>query len=165
MNLIFDAFETPLGEMTAVFVGDALCHLDFSDCRNRIEQLLRKRFGSYEKEARANPSGIRDMVNTYFKGDGGAFKEIKLDTGGTDFQKNVWRALRRIPHGHTISYAELAREIDKPKAARAVGSANGRNPISIIIPCHRVIGSNGSLTGYAGGLTRKRRLLELECAL
>ncbi|NQU58685.1 MAG: methylated-DNA--[protein]-cysteine S-methyltransferase [Rhodospirillales bacterium] len=161
MKLIFDTFDTPLGEMTAVAQGDALCLLDFSDCPVRIEKLLR-RFGTYEKSTKANPLNIQTRVLAYFKGERDAFAGLKLDTGGTAFQQSVWRALRKIPHGGTLSYRELAQNIDKPKAQRAVGNANGRNPIAIIIPCHRVIASNGTLAGYAGGVARKAHLLSLE---
>jgi len=165
MKLVFDTFETPMGEMTAVFSGEALCQLDFSDCKDRIEKLLRRRYPDHEKTGQKNPMGIRDKVLDYFKGDGDAFKDLKLETGGTVFQQSVWRALQDIPRGSTLSYRELAQNIDRPKAVRAVGSANGSNPIAIIIPCHRVIGSDGALTGYAGGIDRKRQLLELEGAL
>ncbi|MBL6931379.1 MAG: methylated-DNA--[protein]-cysteine S-methyltransferase [Rhodospirillales bacterium] len=165
MTLIFDAFDTPIGEMVAVFSDDALCLLDFSDCQDRNERLLQQRYPRYSKEMKVNPFNIRDRVLKYFKGDADAFRGLKLETGGTVFQQSVWRALQEIPHGKTLSYAELARNIDNPKAVRAVGSANGKNPIAIIIPCHRVIGSNGSLTGYAGGVDRKRQLLALEGAL
>lgn len=165
MKLIFDTFDTPVGEMTAVFNGAALCHLDFSDCPDRIERLLSHRFPAYEKMTKANPCGIRDCVRAYFDGDANAFNGLKLETGGTAFQQSVWRALRNIPYGRAISYAELARNIGNPKAVRAVGTANGQNPISIIIPCHRVIGSDGTLAGYAGGIERKRKLLSLEGAL
>lgn len=165
MKLIFDCFETPLGEMTAVYSKEALRLLDFSDSPNRIDRLLRRRFRVYEKDEQKNPFGIRDRVQAYFEGTTDPFKGVKLETGGTVFQQTVWRALKIIPSGRTLSYGELAQKIDNPKAVRAVGSANGQNPISIIIPCHRVIGSDGALTGYAGGVARKRRLLELEGVL
>lgn len=164
MKLIFDTFQTPLGEMTAVVLGDALCLLDFGDCPGRSERLLR-RFGSYQKSLEVNPLEIRDRLGAYFKGERDAFKGLKLDTGGTAFQQSVWQALRRIPHGRAISYSELAQAIGKPKAQRAVGSANGRNPIAIVIPCHRVVAGSGALAGYAGGVARKRQLLVLEGAL
>jgi methylated-DNA-[protein]-cysteine S-methyltransferase len=102
--------------------------------------------------------------DAYFAGELDAF-DLDLDPQGTPFQRRVWDELRRIPFGETISYSELARRLGDPKLVRAVGVANGRNPISIVIPCHRVIGADGSLTGYAGGLPRKQLLLELEGAL
>ena len=165
MNLILDSLDTPIGEMTAVFSGNALCYLDFSDCPDRLAGILKKRFPMREMKSKTNPGCIRDKVSAYFKGDVNAFEGVKLDTGGTVFQQSVWRALMKIPHGRTISYSELAENVNNPKAVRAVGSANGQNPIAIIIPCHRVIASTGALAGYAGGIERKQKLLELEGAL
>ena len=104
---------------------------------------------------------VRAQLRDYFAGTRRAF-DVPLDPGGTPFQSRVWRALRDIPYGETISYGELARRIGQPNAVRAVGLANGANPVSILIPCHRVIGANGSLTGYGGGLPTKRALLSLE---
>ena len=165
MKLVFDTFKTPLGKMTAVFSADALVYLDFMDCGERIEKLLYRRFPKFEKSKVTNPFGIRDCLDNYFKGASNPFKGLKLETGGTAFQKSVWRALQNIPYGRTLSYSELAQKIKKPKAVRAVGSANGRNPIAIIIPCHRVIARDGTLAGYAGGVMRKRDLLTLEGSL
>ena len=104
---------------------------------------------------------VKTQLAAYFSGESKAF-DLELFPGGSPFQTTVWKALREIPYGRTVSYTWVARRIGKPKAVRAVGVANGRNPISIIIPCHRVIGSDGSLTGYGGGLDVKRRLLQLE---
>ena len=102
------------------------------------------------------------MLTRYFGGEIGALDTIAVELNGTPFQKNVWQALRRIPGGTTISYAELAKRIGEPSAVRAVGTANGANPVAVIVPCHRVIGSNGRLTGYGGGLDRKQWLLAHE---
>ncbi len=113
------------------------------------------------KEDRAFFADVIRQLNAYFAGELKEF-EIPLLFEGTDFQKKVWKALQTIPYGETISYGELAKQIGDPKAVRAVGAANGQNPIPIIVPCHRVIGSNGSLTGFGGGLENKRKLLELE---
>jgi methylated-DNA-[protein]-cysteine S-methyltransferase len=104
---------------------------------------------------------VRDQLRAYFEGELHEF-ELPLRMKGTDFQRRVWKELMNIPFGMTISYAEQARRIGRPGAARAVGAANGRNPISIVVPCHRVIGANGTLTGYGGGLDRKQWLLEHE---
>jgi len=104
---------------------------------------------------------IKPQLAAYFRGETVVFA-VDLDLEGTAFQKSVWRALLEIEYGETTSYAEIARRIGRPKAVRAVGLANGRNPVSIIVPCHRVIGSNGSLTGYGGGIERKQFLLDLE---
>jgi methylated-DNA-[protein]-cysteine S-methyltransferase len=106
-------------------------------------------------------SAAAKQLREYFDGKRREF-DLPLDVEGTDFQTKVWAALRKIPFGRTASYAEIARKIGKPKAMRAVGMANGRNPVSIVVPCHRVIGADGSLTGYGGGLDRKRILLDLE---
>ncbi len=121
---------------------------------------------------KVNPDWIEDetaipfpmavgQLNRYFEGTLREFS-LPLLTQGTDFQKTVWQALSYIPYGQTISYSQLARQVGRPNSVRAVGQANGRNPISIIIPCHRVIGADGSLTGYGGGLARKHALLEFE---
>ncbi len=106
-------------------------------------------------------AGAREQLTEYFAGERTAF-DLPLRPAGAPFQLRVWEALLRIPYGETASYGELARELGHPTAARAIGAANGRNPIAIVVPCHRVIGSNGSLTGYAGGLECKRALLDLE---
>jgi methylated-DNA-[protein]-cysteine S-methyltransferase len=103
------------------------------------------------------------QLNDYFAGNLKGFS-LRLDAAGTDFQKNVWEALRTIPYGETRSYGQIAKQIGNPKAVRAVGAANGKNPISIVVPCHRVIGSNGKLTGFAGGLETKACLLNIEKA-
>ena len=107
---------------------------------------------------RAVPA-VRAVLSRYFSGECAALESIGVELNGTGFQKKVWQALRRIPSGSTISYAELARRIGEPSAVRAVGAANGANPVALVVPCHRVIGSDGSLTGYGGGLERKRWLL------
>jgi methylated-DNA-[protein]-cysteine S-methyltransferase len=115
---------------------------------------------------RRDPEALRaaaEQLRSYFAGELTGF-DLPLAPSGTDFQQRVWAALREIPYGRTVSYAELAVAVGRPGAARAVGAANGRNPIAIVIPCHRVIGSAGALTGYGGGLDRKRLLLDLEAA-
>jgi methylated-DNA-[protein]-cysteine S-methyltransferase len=116
------------------------------------------------QNARADAGAFRmvtEQLGEYFAGDRTRF-DVPLRTAGTEFQRSVWDALRAIEYGETLSYGEIARRIGRPDEARAVGAANGANPVSIIVPCHRVIGSDGSLTGYGGGLERKRFLLELE---
>lgn len=140
--------ETPIGPLHAI-VDDAgrLVELGFR------EPLL--------KESAPLPARVADQITEYFAGRRQAF-ELELAPRGTAFQLAVWNALLAIPYGDTISYAELARRIGKPAAVRAVGAANGANPIPVIIPCHRVIGSNGSLTGYGGGIERKQWLLAHE---
>ncbi len=168
MIIHFDSFTTPLGGMTvAATETGAICLLDFSDCRDRSDMLLHRRFGAFDRAVRPNPQGVRDRLADYFAGrdPATAFDKLVLDSGGTPFQKAVWTALRQIPYGQTISYSELAAMTPSPGAVRAAGGANGRNPVAIIIPCHRVIAKNGGLSGYAGGTGRKRRLLTLEGSL
>lgn len=165
MKMVHDSFESPIGTITAHVAGNALIHLDFADCGARAQRLLHRRFGDIQPERTENPLDIRTCVAAYFAGDWRAFKDIKLDPGGTEFQREVWAGLRRIPPGQAISYAALAQSIRRPAAVRAAGRANALNPIAIIVPCHRVIGKDGTLTGYAGGLKRKEWLLRHEGAL
>lgn len=123
--------------------------------------LTRHAPGAVVIEGRA-PETVRRAVEAYFGGDVRALDGVEVRTGGTDFQRTVWKALRAIPAGETRTYGQLAAAIGSPKAVRAAGLANGQNPVAVIVPCHRVIGANGTLTGYAGGLERKRWLLEHE---
>jgi methylated-DNA-[protein]-cysteine S-methyltransferase len=118
-----------------------------------------------EPRARQPLPGVTAALDRYFAGEIGVLDTIPVELNGTPFQKKAWQALRRIPAGSTISYAELAKRIGEPAAVRAVGSANGANPVAVIVPCHRVIGSNGTLTGYGGGLDRKQWLLAHEGVL
>jgi methylated-DNA-[protein]-cysteine S-methyltransferase len=153
--------ETPLGAMTLVVKDDQLALLDFADNAARIHKLLEKRFADYTLEPASLPA-FSSAVSAYFAGELSLIHTLPVDSGGTAFQQSVWGALKEIPIGQTWSYLELARAIDHPSAVRAVGMTNGLNPISLALPCHRVIGANGSLTGYAGGLERKKWLLEHE---
>lgn len=165
MKLYFDTFGTPLGDMTVASMKDgAICLLDFSDCQKRSDILLNRRFGAFDREIRTDPQDIQARLSNYFDGRraSAAFDGLALDTGGTAFQKRVWNALGDIPFGATLSYTALAAKAGSPRAVRAVGSANGRNPVAIVIPCHRVIAKDGSLAGYAGGVSRKQKLLALE---
>jgi methylated-DNA-[protein]-cysteine S-methyltransferase len=152
--------ESPIGPLTLVAEGAALSCIYMTDHRHMPDP---ERFGP-----EADPpvddvlSRTSDQLEEYFAGERQEF-DVPLDeVAGTEFQRKVWAELREIPYGETISYAELARRIGQPTAFRAVGLANGRNPISIIVPCHRVVGSGGSLTGYGGGTDRKQLLLDLE---
>ncbi len=133
-----------------------------------MRRLLRFHYGqdgsSLVMANEAAPAAIRRGLSGYFAGDLAALDGLPVATGGTAFQREVWAALRRIPAGSTLSYGRLAQELDRPKSVRAVGLANGANPIAIIVPCHRVIGADGSLTGYGGGIERKRWLLAHEGA-
>jgi methylated-DNA-[protein]-cysteine S-methyltransferase len=140
--------------------------LDFHDFASRMRRLLRLHYGAegndFAIEDRATPAPIRRAISDYFLGDLCAINSIPVATGGTSFQRDVWAALRMIQAGTTLSYGELARQLGRPKSVRAVGLANAANPIAIVVPCHRVIGTDGSLTGYGGGISRKRWLLTHE---
>jgi methylated-DNA-[protein]-cysteine S-methyltransferase len=162
-TLTLDRVATPVGEVLLVTdAAGAVRALDFVDYEDRMMRLLNRHApGTALTEGRA-PEGVRTAVEAYFSGDVGALDGVTVKTGGTAFQKSVWAALRTIPAGETRSYGQLAAAIGSPKAVRAAGLANGQNPIAVIVPCHRVIGSNGTLTGYAGGLERKRWLLKHE---
>jgi methylated-DNA-[protein]-cysteine S-methyltransferase len=150
---------------TVLLVTDddgAVRALDFDDYEPRMLRLLARHYGPVVLSPGASPAPVRAAIVAYFAGDRQALDGIVVRTGGTEFQRQVWAALRTIPAGETRSYGQLAAAIDRPKAVRAVGLANGSNPVGIIVPCHRVIGANGTLTGYAGGLARKTWLLAHE---
>lgn len=161
--LTLDRLTTPVGEVLLVTGPEgAVRALDFAGYEDRMHRLLaRHSRGASLTEGRA-PDGVRAAVGAYFQGDVRALDSLPVKTGGTAFQKSVWAALRAIPAGETRTYGQLATAIGSPKAVRAAGLANGQNPIAVIVPCHRVIGANGTLTGYAGGLERKRWLLAHE---
>ncbi|MFO1163114.1 MAG: methylated-DNA--[protein]-cysteine S-methyltransferase [Reyranellaceae bacterium] len=165
LEFLIDRLPTPIGEL--VIVADRagkLRAIDWTDHEPRMLQLLDRYFGKggYTLEPSRDPGGLSRALAAYFKGDLDAIDRLPVEMTGTPFQTSVWRALRKIRSGQTISYADLAHRIGKPKAVRAAGLANGQNPISIVVPCHRVIGSNGTLTGYGGGLPRKQWLLAHE---
>jgi methylated-DNA-[protein]-cysteine S-methyltransferase len=165
LELLVDRIATPAGEMILMADREGnLRTVDWTDHDARMRLLLDRQYGEGRcgfTPAR-DPGGLSSAMRRYFKGDLSVIDELPVKTAGTPFQKSVWRALRGIECGTTISYAELARRIGRPRAVRAVGLANGQNPISVVVPCHRVIGSNGGLTGYGGGLPRKKWLLEHE---
>ena len=147
--------DSPVGPLTLVARDGVLSGLYMTEQRHRPAD---ETFGFED------PSPFGDVITQlaeYFSGARTVF-ELPLDLLGTPFQRTVWRALVEIPYGETVTYGELAQRLGRPSAARAVGLANGRNPIGIIVPCHRVVGANGDLTGYGGGLERKRRLLDFE---
>jgi methylated-DNA-[protein]-cysteine S-methyltransferase len=167
LNLLIDRIDTPIGELLLVADNAGkLRAVDWADYESRMLRLLQRHYGKYgfKLEPARNPHGLRDAIDRYFAGDIEAIDDIPVQTAGTPFQRSVWKQLRRIPSGAIVSYGKLAAQIARPKAVRAVGLANGSNPIGIVVPCHRVIGSDGSLTGYGGGLERKRWLLEHERA-
>ena len=127
-----------------------------------MRELLRLQYGAMTLTAARAPAAVRSALSGYFKGDLDRFKDIKWRAAGTPFQRKVWTALPKIPAGSTLSYGALAAKIGSPRAMRAVGHANGSNPLSVVVPCHRLIGANGSLVKYGGGLERKRWLLRHE---
>ena len=163
-SIAIAAVRSPVGEILFAADDRALLALEFADFEARLMAGLRARFGKIAPKRAKDPLGIATRLRAYLAGDYAALDAIPVDPGGTPFQARVWAALRRIPAGRTWSYAQMARKLGKPEALRAVGHANGRNPISIVVPCHRLVGSDGSLTGYGGGLARKRWLLEHEGA-
>ncbi len=163
MDLTIARLPSPIGAILLVSDGNgALRALDFDDCEIRIRRLLRLHYGRYVLARHPLPDAITRPLAAYFAGDLGAIDAIPVATGGTAFQRRVWGALRRLRPGSTSSYGALATSLGQPGASRAVGLANGANPVAIVVPCHRVIGGNGTLTGYGGGLRRKRWLLEHE---
>jgi O-6-methylguanine DNA methyltransferase len=157
-------YASPLAPLLVVTGrDDTLRALDFVDYEPRMSRLLGDHYGDCELRLGPAPSSVTDALDAYFDGELTAIDTLSTATGGTDFQREVWKALRDIEPGSTMSYGQLAAAIGRPNASRAVGAANGSNPIAIVVPCHRVIGANGSLTGYGGGLPRKRWLLDHEC--
>lgn len=163
--IYLDHIPSPLGTLLLAHGGGHICALDFQDYESRFRQYLARRFGHMPGEHRRLPEAAGQALQDYLAGDIHALKHIPVHASGTRFQQTVWAALRLIPAGVTWTYTELARAIGQPTAIRAVGMANARNPVAIVVPCHRVIGSDGELTGYAGGMERKRWLLVHEGVL
>jgi len=159
--------ETPVGTMLLITDKQqrirALDWLEYEDRMHRLLQRYAKK-KAFELQAGSLPTAIRKALDAYFAGNFAPVNNIPVYTAGTVFQQAVWQALRNIPAGTTLSYGALAKKLGRPKAVRAVGTANGANPIGIVIPCHRVIGMDGSMTGYGGGIERKRWLLAHENA-
>jgi len=163
MRLQLERWKSPM--TTLLLVSDdegVLRALDFAEKENRMHRLLRLHYGQYTLRNGSAPTSVTKALKAYFDGDIEALDEIQVATNGTPFQRKVWKALRNISSGTTISYGRLATEVGHPGASRAVGAANGANPIGIVVPCHRVIGASGKLTGYAGGLSHKQWLLDHE---
>ena len=165
LTFFVEHIETPTGPMQIV-CDDArnLRAVDWDDRERRMRDLLRRYYGANAVHWRQapHPSAAARALHAYFEGDLDALTALPIATNGTVFQHAVWSALRKIPAGRTVSYGMLAKQIGKPKAVRAVGAANGANPIAIVVPCHRIIGADASLTGYGGGLHRKKWLLAHE---
>ncbi len=158
---------SPVGELLLIARGDALVGLEFADAaarRSALSASLARHLGAHELRGHADPAGAATRLERYFAGELAALNEQPVEPHGTPFQLEVWRALRTIAPGTTLAYRELAERIGRPAAVRAVGAANGANPIALFIPCHRVIGADRTLWGYGGGLERKRWLLAHEGA-
>jgi methylated-DNA-[protein]-cysteine S-methyltransferase len=165
VSLALDRIASPIGEVLLVTDEDGtLRALDFHDYETRMRRLLRIHYGEIPLANGAAPRPVREAMRRYFDGELAATTAILWRTAGTAFQRSVWNALTRISPGTTTSYGALAKRLGVPQASRAVGLANGSNPIAIVVPCHRLVGANGSLTGYGGGLHRKEWLLRHEGA-
>ncbi len=165
LRLLTETLSTPIGKLVVISDENGqLRATDWIDYDDRMRRLLARQYGKGNIALIPSPRsfGPASAIAAYFEGDINAIDSLPTATEGTPFQKRVWQALCEIPAGHTVSYGELAKHIGKAAAVRAVGLANGANPIGIVVPCHRVIGADGSLTGYGGGLDRKRWLLQHE---
>jgi methylated-DNA-[protein]-cysteine S-methyltransferase len=160
--ILSDRIETPLGPMALLARDGVLLLLEFDDDNERIAREMRRRFAGETAQSADDPFGLSSRVRAYFAGDLSAIENLATEGGGTAFEEQVWAELKRIPCGKTCSYGDIARKLGDVGLSRAVGIANARNPIAVVVPCHRVIGADGSLTGYGGGLPRKKWLLEHE---
>ena len=157
--LQFDHIDSPIGTIVIVVDGGRLCSLCYADYEASMMTLLQHRYGPVDLVWTPDPSGLSSQIRGYLAGNYGCLDAIPVSTEGTAFQQEVWSALRSIPPGTTMSYGALAKKLGRPTAPRAVGAANALNPIPIVLPCHRLVGANAALTGYGGGLERKRGLV------
>ena len=161
--LSLDRLRTPIGTaLLATDVDGVLRAFDWEDHASRTNELLRLQYGAVVLQDAPAPEATRAALSAYFKGDLAALSAVRWRVAGTPFQRNVWTALSKIPPGTTMTYGALAAQLGMPGAMRAVGHANGSNPLSVVVPCHRLIGANGSLVKYGSGLARKRWLLAHE---
>ena len=160
--LALTTLESPIGPLTIVARGSKVCLVHFGKPSAYVRTALSRWYPNGQVTETKDAGGARGVLTRYFDGDLASLDEIEVELHGTEFQQRVWMALRSVPAGTTASYSELARRVGAPAAVRAVGAANGSNPVAVVLPCHRIIGSNGSLTGYGGGLHRKRWLLNHE---
>ncbi|MGJ8685961.1 MAG: methylated-DNA--[protein]-cysteine S-methyltransferase [Spongiibacteraceae bacterium] len=163
-KLIQQRLATPTGELLWLEQGDTVYAMGFTDLWPHFARYKSKHLAEFEITEEQHDCTVREKLNDYFQGQVNALDDISVHTFGSEFQCQVWQALRTIPAGETRSYGEQAQMINRAKAVRAVGAANGANPIGLILPCHRVIGANGALTGYAGGIAVKKWLLAHERA-
>jgi methylated-DNA-[protein]-cysteine S-methyltransferase len=161
-HLFVERVRTPLGTLLLTHDGKRLCNAEFVDQKERRAQELARHFPKATIEPSRDRSLFADALARYFKGDVRAIDRLPVAKLGTPFQQRAWAGLRRIPAGETRGYGEQAKRLGKPNAARAIGRTNGLNPISIVVPCHRLIGADGSLVHYGGGLERKRWLIDHE---
>ncbi len=165
LTLRSDRIKTPTGTMLILVDEDGyLRSVDWEDHQDRMERLLARHYGDTLVRQPGRTPTVRTAIEAYFSGELEALDALSVRTNGTPFQREVWAGLRTIPVGETLSYSALAQRIGRPSAVRAVGLANGSNPIGVVVPCHRVIGADGTLTGYGGGMERKRWLLQHEGA-
>jgi methylated-DNA-[protein]-cysteine S-methyltransferase len=162
MQLFVERIKTPIGALLITHDGKALANITFADREDRRAGELDRDFPGAETARAQKPTRLAKALAGYFQGDIRAIDQLPVIDLGTEFQQACWKALRRIAPGTTRSYGELARAIGRPKASRAVGAANGFNPVSIVVPCHRLVGADGSLVRYGGGLERKRWLIDHE---
>ncbi len=163
MLLDYDEFPSPIGRVVFASTSDGICGLGFEGYEKRWGPIFERRFGSFELRLGKDPHGLKACLRKYFDGQVHILDSMPVSMGGSPFQQKVWKELRAIPAGETRTYGQLASIVGNPQGARAVGHANAVNPVSLIVPCHRVIGTT-SLTGYGGGLERKQWLLRHEGA-
>ncbi|MEI2416340.1 methylated-DNA--[protein]-cysteine S-methyltransferase [Orrella sp. JC864] len=165
LSLRLGLFASPLGPILTLHdSAGCLRALEFHEYEARMHRLLDRHYGAWRIEGREDGGPLAPRLQAYFEGDMRAFDDVRIATAGTPFQRQVWAALRRIPPGRTRAYGDLAHELGCRNGSRAVGLANGANPIALVVPCHRVIGADGRLTGFAAGLHRKAWLLRHEAA-
>ncbi len=164
MKLEFGELDTPLGGLRFARAAGRIVGIAFADRFAGVERALARHLGALEVAAVSGSDDTRTRLAAYFAGDLAALDGVAIELCGTEFQRACWNALRAVPPGATISYGALARALGRPAASRAVGAANGANPLWLVVPCHRAIGANGRLVGYGGGLERKRWLLAHEAA-
>ena len=166
MHLRLERYSAPLAQLLLVTDGDgALRAVEFANYKSRMHRMLREHYGAFTLEEGAAPKDVVRAFDKYFDGKLDALNSLRTATGGTPFQRTVWQALRQIEPGTTKSYGQLAADIGRAGASRAVGAANGANPIAIVVPCHRVIGADGTLTGYGGGLAQKNGCCDMNVRL
>jgi methylated-DNA-[protein]-cysteine S-methyltransferase len=163
-TLAVDRIASPIGAVIVIADAAGLVAVEFADAEARMQRLLERRYGKADLRPTDDPHGASTRLSAYFAGDLAGLDALPVSAAGTPFQQRIWALLRTIGVGTTTTYGALAARLGTPQASRAVGLANALNPVSIVVPCHRVIGSDASLTGYGGGLERKRWLLEHEGA-